>query len=237
MTKGTVLITGGAQRIGREIALDLAQKGYTIALHYNSSKDKAEETLRLIRTHSPKSQSYHCDFTDLSSVERLVGKVKSNHSDLEVLINNASVYEQYSLVDTSREVLERDITTHYLAPFLLIREFAKQVEKGSIINILDARVRKNSTGNASYSLSKKALLSLTEIAALELAPDIRVNAIAPGLTIPPEGKSEDYAEQYAKSIPMGRITSVSDVTSAVITLLEDEYLTGQVLYLDGGKYL
>jgi pteridine reductase len=237
MKKGTVLITGGAKRIGREIALDLAKKGYTIALHYHSSKDRADEALKAIQTLQPRSQSYRCDFTDLASVEGLIASVYKNHPDLEVLINNASVYEQHTLLDTTKKVLQRDINTHYLAPFLLIREFATYVNNGVVINILDARIRKNSRGNASYFISKKALLALTEIAALELAPNIRVNGIAPGLTLPPADKPAEYAQIYAKGIPLGRINSVADITQAVSTLLSGEYLTGQVMYLDGGKYL
>lgn len=237
MAKGTVLVTGGATRIGREISLSLAKKGYTIALHYHSSKKKADETLNAVRPHQPKSQSYQCDFTDLAAVEKLIEKVFTNHPDLEILINNASVYEQHSLRETKRDMLERDIQTHYLAPFLLIRDFATYVQKGIIINILDARIRKNSTGNASYTLSKKALLSLTEIAALELAPKIRVNAIAPGLTIPPPHKPAEYVQDYSQTIPLGRINSINDVIHTVTTLITGEYLTGQVIYLDGGKYL
>jgi NAD(P)-dependent dehydrogenase (short-subunit alcohol dehydrogenase family) len=106
-----------------------------------------------------------------------------------------------------------------------------------IINFLDAGLRKTATGNASYYLSKKALMTFTEIAALELAPHIRVNGIAPGLMVAPVDKPADYEEKYIKTVPLGRIPSTKNITDAVMTLIENDYLTGQIIYLDGGKTL
>lgn len=238
MTKGTALITGGAKRVGLEIAISLAKKGYTIALHYNSSKkDDVDKSISLIQSIQPDSRSYQCDLTDLPSVGKLISTISTNHPDLSLLVNNASVYEKLPIKDTETYVLERDMKVHYMAPFLLTREFAKYVKKGMIINILDARLRKNTPGNASYFISKKALMTLTEIAALELAPHIRVNAIAPGPVLPPPNKTQDYSENKAKEVPLGRLGSIGDITKGIHTFLDEDILTGQILYLDGGMYL
>jgi pteridine reductase len=237
MAKGTVLITGGAKRIGLAIAKSLAEDGYTIALHYNTSEVANQEAINILKSIQPESRSYQCDLTDLSAVEQLIKDVYQNHSDLSVLINNASVFEKQPILNTDKLTIERDIKVHYIAPFILIREFAKCVKEGTIINMLDAGLKKNSTGNASYAISKKALATLTELAALELAPSIRVNAIAPGAILPPPGKPQVYLEKLVEKIPLNRSGSISDITNGVTTLLKGSYLTGQTLYIDGGMYL
>ena len=189
LTNKVALVTGSTQGIGLGIAERLAKTGYTIALHYHTSEEKAQESLRKIRKLQPKSSLYHTDLADIAAVEKLIPRVYKDHPDLCVLINNASHFEKHTISDTDIDTLQRDIRVHYIAPFLLIRDFAQYVKKGVVINMLDARIRKNNDGNASYFVSKKALASLTEIAALELAPAIRVNAIAPGAILPPPGKS------------------------------------------------
>lgn len=237
MTNGTVLITGGGKRVGLAIAKFLAAQGYTIALHYNTSSKSVEEDMVYLKSLNPKSRSYQCDLTDLSATEKLISEVYKNHPDLSVLINNASIYQKFPITETTHERLEEDLKIHYMAPFLLMREFAKHVKKGLVINIVDARTRQNNTGNASYLISKKALAALTEIAALELAPNIRVNAISPGVILAPEGKPADYMEKKAQEIPLKRTGSLEDITGAVSTLLQETYLTGQTLYIDGGMFL
>lgn len=237
MNKGTALITGGAKRIGLKLATRLAKEGYTIALHYNSSSVDAEKALEEIAKIQPESRAYQCNLLDLESVEQFVDEVVKNHPNLSVLINNASIYEKYDISETTPSTLIRDMSIHFFAPFLLTKAFAKNVNNGVIINFLDAGLRRRATGNASYYMSKNALMTFTEAAALELAPHIRVNGIAPGLMQAPEGKPIDYEKNYASTVPLGRIPSTENITDALMTLIENDYLTGQIIYLDGGKNL
>ncbi|QIA06340.1 SDR family oxidoreductase [Draconibacterium halophilum] len=123
------------------------------------------------------------------------------------------------------------------APFFLIRDFANYFKAGNIINFVDTRITSNASNFAAYSISKKALWDLTKMAALEFAPDIRINAIAPGVTLPPEDEDEDYLEKLAQGIPMKKPGGVEPILKSLNYILENDHLTGQLLFADGGENL
>ncbi|HHH76307.1 MAG TPA: SDR family NAD(P)-dependent oxidoreductase [Phycisphaerae bacterium] len=220
------LITGGAVRVGRAIALSLAEAGWDIALHYNSSVEQAEATAGDIRLLSRRCELFPVDLADPQQVSHLVGDVVDAMGSCDLLINNASVFIPAKLTETDEELLDLTMAVNFRAPLLLMRDYAKLAKSGQIINILDSRIATTKTAYFAYSLSKKALAESTKLAAKELAPDIRVNGICPGLVLPADGPGRKGEE----SITLG---SVKDVTDAVLYLLNDKRITGELIFLDG----
>jgi len=156
---------------------------------------------------------------------------------VDLLVNNASVFEPSSLKETSLELLQQQMTVNFQSPFLLCRDLANACEKSLIINFVDTRITNNRSNFAAYSISKKALWELTKMAALELAPNIRVNAIAPGVSLPPEGKDEKYLWNLAKDIPMQKPGGLEPILRSLDFIIANDHLTGQLLFADGGENL
>jgi NAD(P)-dependent dehydrogenase (short-subunit alcohol dehydrogenase family) len=230
------LITGGADRIGRAVALCCADLGYDIALHYSQSSEKARATKKEILSKRVNCRLYRSDFNNFSKTVRLVGDA-SRAAKLSVLINNASLFFESSLQTGSYEEFERLFNVNFKAPYALIKEFARIVKRGIIINILDTEIVRNQTRYFDYLLTKKFLSDLTGMAAYHLAPDIRVNAIAPGLILPPAGKDMDFLWKRSEDIPLKTVGSTRSVTHAVKFLIESDFVTGQTIFVDGGESL
>ncbi len=237
MKKKTVLITGGAKRIGSAIATLLATKGYNIALHYNTSQKEAEELASELCTHNITCRTYSCNLENIQEVSELLSTVQKDLPKIDLLINNASVFEKDSIRDINLDRIQQNLNVHYIAPYILISQFAGIMKSGHIINILDRHVDRGHTEFASYLISKKALKGLTEVAAAELAPEIRVNAIAPGFILNPEGEEKADTKQRVNQIPMGRKGSPIDIANAVDFLDNTPYITGQTLFVDGGEHM
>ena len=237
--KKTVLITGSAKRLGKEMAIHLAKQGWNIAIHFHSSENLAISLKKKLSNDFPESkfELFKADLSDSNQVERLIPEVLEKMGKLDLLINNASVFDPGFIGETSPDFLDRQMNINFKTPFVLIRNFAQHVKKGAIINIVDTRISKNKSNYAAYSLSKKALWELTKMAALEFAPGIRVNAIAPGLTLPPEGKDESYLQKLAENIPMKKPGGVEPILQNLDYIIGNDYLTGQLLFADGGENL
>jgi pteridine reductase len=234
---GSALITGGAKRIGRDIALFLASQGYKIAIHYGKSLSHAKDTAAQIRGAGGTCELFGCDLQNSTQTVALVYKVLRKFPDLNLLVNNAAIFEKSSLHSDQGKSFDRHMNINLRAPYLLICQFAQKCGKGQVINILDSRITRNDVSCVAYSISKKALASLTELAALELAPNIRVNAIAPGLILPPPGQNEGYLNRLAKHVPLKSKGTVADILQTVKYLLEQKNVTGQILFADGGQHL
>lgn len=235
--KKTALVTGGAVRIGKEVSLNLARRGYDIALHYNSSEKEALETRELILKTGAGCQLFKCDLSSSDDARELVPKVTKSFGGLCVLVNNASIFENVGFRDVTPEFLEIDMAINFKAPFFLSQSFSSETDGGLIVNFLDARVRRNPVEHFSYNLSKKCLYHLTKMLARELAPNFRVNAVCPGAILPPPGQGEDYLLKMARGAPMKRPGSVEDIINAFNYLLESNYITGECLFVDGGMSL
>lgn len=229
----TAIITGGAVRIGYALACSLAERGYNIALHYNTSDP--QNALDSIRKTGVQCRGYQCDLANPAAAEELIGKVAEDFSDIELLINSASIFIQENIERTSAQTLADTMTVNFMSPFLLMREYRKRVNRGLIVNILDERIRKNIPAFAAYSTSKSALESLTRLAAVEWGATIRVNAIAPGLILPPKGESDEYLKRKAKNIPVKEYGNVADIQRALIYLLDSPFVNGDTLFVDGGE--
>lgn len=231
------LITGGARRIGKAIAMALAHKGYDIALHYNTSGEAAEETAEQIRHLDCTCRTFSADLGEAGQVQKLIPAVVDAMGQLDVLVNNASIFEKAQILETQQDLLERTLDVNLKAPMLLIRDFGRAVEAGLIVNLLDTRIRSWRPTYAAYSLSKMGLADLTRMAARELGPDIRVNGICPGLILEPPGADAGYLERLASHIPLRRRGGVEDIVGAMLYLVEQEFVTGEILFVDGGEKL
>ena len=235
----TVLITGASKRIGKVLAEHLAQRGWNVALHFNFSENLANDLANELKSNFP-HQKFHvfkANLENINEVLQLLPNVYSVMGEIQLLINNASVFEKGYLKDTSPELFDRQINVNLRAPFFLIRDFARISSKGNIINFVDTRITSNKSDFSAYSLSRKGLWDLTQMAALEFAPDIRVNAIAPGVTLPPENENENYLQKLAENIPMKRPGGIEPIVKSIDYIIENDHLTGQLLFADGGENL
>jgi len=233
------LITGSAVRIGRGIASHLADKGWSLALHYSTSSlevSELESELRL-KYSNQLFYSFKSDLGDADQTGKLIDQVIERFGSVDLLINNASVFEPASLKQTDNKLMARLTMINFIAPFILMRDFANKVQKGLIINIVDMRISNNKGDYLAYSLSKKSLWELTKMAALELAPRIRVNAIAPGAVLPPVGKDNSYLEKIAFKTPMKATSGMISILRSLDYIADNEDLTGQLIFCDGGGHL
>lgn len=218
------MVTGGAVRIGRAITEALQAAGAEVVVHYRNSKAEAEAL-------SPFTVQ-----ADLQSVEDC-SRIIDEAGKLDILINNASIFTKDSLADSTPDRVQREFAVNLFAPMELMRVFAAQAGQGAVINLLDRRIRCNDITCAPYSIAKKGLEELTKLAALEYAPDIRVNAVAPGPVLPPPGSSAESARELAGNIPLEELPTAGHIAEAVLFLLQAELITGQVVYVDGGQHL
>lgn len=230
------LVTAGGRRLGRAIALRLAELGYDIALHYNSSADEASVTARQIESRGRQVQMFQRDFSHFDEVLTLMPDIsESMGAPPNLLVNNASVYEENTLVETKPEDFDLNFNLHVKAPFFLTKDFAKYcVGDGLVVNMVDTSVLRYATKHFPYLLSKKALFELTKMSARELAPRVRVNAIAPGIVVPATGEERAH-EKFAKSNPLHRAASAKDILVALEYLINNGQVTGECLFVDGGK--
>lgn len=239
MTKKNVLITGAIKRIGKEVAEHLAAKGYNIALHYNSSKKEALELQAKLISIYPlqKFKIFQCDLSNEVELEQLIDRVMKHFKQLDVLVNNASVFDPGVIRETDVNLFNLQMDVNLKAPFILSRDFVLNNNKGLIINFLDTRISGYSNSHAAYCISKVGLAHLTKMMALECGPNIRVNGIAPGATLPPKGKGEEYLKNLANKTPMKVPGGLRPILQSIDYILENENLTGQILYCDGGEQL
>ncbi|MBW6533715.1 MAG: SDR family NAD(P)-dependent oxidoreductase [Mariniphaga sp.] len=235
----TALITGASKRMGKSLAEHLASKGWNIIIHFNSSEKPAEELEIELRQKYPhqKFARVKTNLVKEDEVEKLIPIVISEFGPFHLLVNNASLFNPGYLKETDTKLFDSQMNVNLKAPFLLMRDFANQCKKGNIINFADTRITTNKSNFAAYSLSKKGLWELTKMAALEFSPEIRVNAIAPGVTLPPEDKDEEYLRNLAENIPMKKPGGLEPILKTLDFILENDHLTGQLLFADGGENL
>ncbi len=234
------LITGGAERLGRAIALALAEAGFDIALHRRRSAEAAERTAADIRERGRAAVVLAAELSDEAAVARLLPAARAALGPVGVLVNNASAFERDEWNTVTRESWDRHLLPNLRTPFLLMQLFAKalpETAEGAVINMIDQRVWSVTPHFVSYTVSKAGLWALTQAMALALAPRIRVNGIGPGPALPsPRQTAEQFARQSA-SVPLHHGTSPEEVGRAVLAILGMPAMTGQMLALDGGQHL
>lgn len=237
--KNYALVTGSADRIGKAVAIHLAKQGYNLVLHYNSSKEKAQKLKEEIESiySDLKVELLQINFLQENDFNQIFLDLKKKKIIIEILVNCASDFIKSNFKEEGSELLDKEMTINFKIPYLLTKAFAKVYGKGNIINFVDTKVTKNNTVHLDYILSKKLLKDFTQISAVELAPDIRVNGIGPGLILPPEGEDESYLMNLAKNIPLKTIGNLDEILKAVQFILDSKFFTGQILYIDGGEHL
>jgi len=235
-----VLITGAGNRIGSFIATRLAAAGYSVIIHYHRSARDAQDLAAEISQKGANAALLCADLSLGAQRRTLIREAAKSFGPLDVLVNNASVFEPDSALTLTEELWDAHFELHAKTPVFLARDFARQLPegtKGNIINIIDERVLRISPGFFSYNLSKSVLWSATRTLAQSLAPNIRVNAIGPGPTLPSARQSESQFAQSVKSLPLETSASPADIAQAVQFLLCTPSMTGQMLALDGGEHL
>jgi NAD(P)-dependent dehydrogenase (short-subunit alcohol dehydrogenase family) len=233
----TALVTGAARRLGRATARALAAQGANVVVHYGRSEAEAEALAAELRGGGREAWTLRADFDAPGEIESLIPRALEQAGGLQVLVNNASIFPPGSLAEANLESLTRNIQVNAWAPFELSRSFAEHAKRGAIVNFLDTRVAGYDWKHVEYILSKKMLAALTEMTAVQFAPEITVNAVAPGLILPPPGKDESYLEALADTVPLKRHGEAEDIAEAVLFLVRSDYVTGQVIYVDGGRHL
>ena len=237
-----ILITGAAKRIGKEIALSFFNKGWDIVIHYNGSKVEAEALASKMNSErSNSAMLIQANLDDANEVEKLAEKILSKNGTINALINNASTFYPTPIGTFSEENWNALMGSNLKAPLFLIQLLHKELEKnkGFIINVTDINVDKALINHSIYLAAKSGLQTITKALAKELAPYIRVNAIAPGAILEPPNTewTPEQKNNIINAVPMKRMGTEKDIVDAAIYLSEAEYVTGQILNIDGGKSL
>lgn len=233
----TVLITGGAQRIGKALALDFVRNGFNICVHYHNSESEAIFLKSEIESLGGKAYLIQADLSKEEDIQTIFPKVYKQAENISVLINNASTFVYDSAVSASRESWDYHLEPNLRAPFVLSQHFAKQTKKGLILNIIDQRVLNLTPHYVTYTLSKYGLWGLTQALSLSLAPHIRVNAIGPGPTLKNSRQTEDQFAQQCKNTPLQTGGSMDDICAAAQFFVNAKTVTGQIIAVDGGQHL
>ncbi len=234
----TILITGGARRLGRTLALSAAKAGADILLHHAHSPLEANQTAEEIHALGRKVWIVQANLLDNAAIQNMI-ETSFNLAPLTALINNAAIFKAVDLENTSLTDWHEHLQINLTAPFLLSQAFAKKYsgeETGRILNILDWRALRPGKDHFPYTISKAALAAMTKSMALALAPRILVNGIALGAILPPAG--EEYSENLIKYVPMKRWSDPEEMSELVnFLLLSPSYITGEIIHLDGGRHL
>jgi NAD(P)-dependent dehydrogenase (short-subunit alcohol dehydrogenase family) len=236
----TVLVTGGAKRLGRAIALHLGTAGWSVAIHYNVSQADAEETVAALHAKGVHAAALNADLSMEEDSQRLIARANKAVGPLTALVNNASVFESDTIATLTRESWDKHMETNLRAPIVLAQNFAEQLPEGAegaIVNLLDQRLLKPTPQFLSYGVSKAGLHWLTVTLAQALAPRIRVNAVAPGPTLRNARQSEMHFKKQQASTVLGRGATPEDVAAAAQYLIEARAVTGQMIAVDGGQHL
>jgi len=229
------LVTGGAVRLGRAIALALARQGFDIALHYHSSQAAAERTRAEIEQLGVACQIFQQDLARADRLAGLLASVRERFPGLTVLVNSASGYGQAAIRETTPELFDAQLAVNLRAPFFLTQAFARPGQRGNVINILDNKIGFNQYQYAAYLLAKKSLAEFTRMAALEFAPDIRVNGVAPGVVLPAKSRTQAYIDWRVQGIPLKMQGDTAHITRTISYILENDFVTGQIFVVDGGE--
>ena len=250
MEHGAALVTGGAKRLGRAMALALGERGFDVAVHYAGSAEAAEATAADIRAMGRKAAALQADLLEEAAMQGLIERAAGALGrPLTVLINNASVFEHDDIASASRESWDRHMESNLRAPFVLTQNFARQapplrtddagepLASACVINMIDQRVRKLTPDFMSYTIAKMGLWAFTRTSARALAPRIRVNAIGPGPTLRGARQSEAHFASQRRNTVLERGANPADITAAMGFILDSPALTGQLLCIDGGQHL
>jgi pteridine reductase len=233
------LVTGGAVRVGRAISSALAEDSYRLVIHYNSSRGPADALVDEIRARGGEAVAIGADLADADAVRRLATEAVDAFGGIDLLVNNASVFPAERLEETDEALWDHTMAVNLKAPFFLIRHLAATLRerRGVVINMADLAGIQTWGAYAAHGISKAGVVHLTRVAARSLAPEVRVNGIAPGTVLPPESMGDDEIRGLAERAPLKKNGSPEDVVRALRYLLSADFVTGETLVVDGGRRL
>jgi pteridine reductase len=238
--KGKVaLVTGSSKRIGRALAIELGRRGARVGIHHRlkNSESDAAETLRLVRENGGDGMIFQAELTDIPQLDKLFEQLKAGFGELHILVNNASVFSAATADETTEEHWNGQMDSNAKAPFFVAQRAARLMKEGKIVNLADVAGELIWPGYLAYSVSKAALLALNRGLAKTYAPQIQVNAIAPGPVLFPEYYSDEQKKSAVERTLLKREGSAADIVSAAMFLIENDYITGELIHVDGGRHL
>lgn len=233
------LVTGAGKRIGRAVALRLAMEGADVAVHYGKSRAAADEVVKEIEKSGRKAAAFGADLLDVSAIQNLVAQASGHFGRLDILVNNAANFLETKFLDTTEKTWDSSLNTNLKAPFFCAQAAAPYLEesgKGVVVNFADIGGLMGWKNFLPHSVSKAGVIMLTRVLAKEMAPKVRVNAIAPG-TITMAGDPAEWEEDFIRRAPLKRSGSPAEITDAVMYLIGAEFVTGHILVVDGGRSL
>ena len=234
------IVTGGAVRLGKALALALAKQGVRLVIHYGSSAGPAQETVAEIKAMGSDALVIQADLSQSGQAPSIVEHAAAHFGQADILVNSAAIFGPGNWDDTTEANWDRHFAINLKSPFFLSQAFAAHVgpeRAGHIINIADWRGVRPGPDHVAYTLTKAALIAMTKSLALALAPNIQVNAIAPGMILPPPGEDPSYLERKAGKIPAQRVGSPEETAKALIFLLHSDFVTGDLIFVTGGEHL
>lgn len=234
-----VLVTGGAKRIGKAISNDLAQHGFGVVVHANTSIEEAEELAQQIIEQGGKAWAVQGDLNAPATAAAIVADAANKAGSLQMLVNNASIFEHDAATELNEELWDEHFNVHLKSPAFMAQEFVARLggNDGMIINIIDQRVRRLNPTFFSYTLSKSALWTATQTMAQALGPNIRVNAIAPGPALKNDRQNDEDFKQQVDALILQRSPALDEFGATIRYLWDAKSITGQMLALDGGQHL
>ena len=234
------LVTGAAKRLGRSSARALAERGAELVIHYRDSESEAQELLALLKRAGGKPVAVRGDVSVAADVDRIVETAMQAFGRIEILVNNAAIFYRTPFEKVTEEDWDRFLDVNLKGPFLLCRRIGGimlRQGQGKIISLADLAGLKVWAEYIPYSVSKAGLIALTQGLAKALAPAVQVNAVAPGAVLLPEGTTPEERERAIRRIPLDRLGTPEDIARAVVYLIRNDFITGEVLRLDGGQHL
>tara|TARA_Y100001970_G_scaffold110172_1_gene137602 strand:- start:13274 stop:14035 length:762 start_codon:yes stop_codon:yes gene_type:complete len=238
MHGGTVVVTGGAARIGRHISLALARNGFSVAVHYFSSESDAKDLVSEIQSFGGEATHIQCDLSRPKTASEIISIAENSLGPVVGLVNNASMFSHDDISTVSKESWSDHMEVNALSPILLIGELVRRLPDGKnacVVNILDQKVAQPNPDHLSYTASRFAMLGVTESLARGLAPKVRVNAVAPGHTLPSSEQTQEGFSRAQSESPLGFGPSPGDIADAVVFLMGSRSITGQTIFVDSGE--
>jgi len=240
MKNKNLLITGAATRIGKALAIHFAEKGWNIAIHYFKSSAKAKELKKIVEENWVKATLIKADLKNPKQVEKIIPTSRKKLGTIDCLINNAALFENDDIMNFTTRRWNDHLNINLLAPTILTKQFARQVSKktvSNIINIIDQRIFNLTPFFMSYTISKRGLQTLTKTMAMRLAPNIKVNAIAPGPTIKSKRQTDKHFKNQVRSTILKKPVRLEDICDTVEFLINNNSVTGQIIAVDSGQNL
>ena len=233
------LVTGAGRRVGRAIALAIGAAGMRVVVHYNGSADGARETARMIEESGGAASVVQSDLSDPAAAERLIDETVEREGSLAVLVNSAAMMLRTPVGETTVAEWDEMFALNVRAPYFLAQRAAPALRAagGSIVNVADLAAFETWPAYVPHGMTKAAIVQMTRALAHALAPDVRVNAVAPGVVLLPDGWSDADAERLRRTTPLQRLGTPDDVAAAVLYLIGAEYVTGEVITIDGGRHV